>query len=83
MKHIFDDLIDSFCLSVSLGMISRASDEMGAQTFMQLLQKVSNEDRSSIGDDGLRDAVIADNVWHIELGILSDPVGDGYGYEVG
>jgi hypothetical protein len=80
MKHIFDDLIDSFCLSVSLGMISRASDEMGAQTLMQLLPKVSNEDRSSIGDDGLRDAMIADNVGHVELDILSNPVCSGYRY---
>jgi hypothetical protein len=80
MKHIFDDLIDSFCLSISLGMISRALDEMGAQTLMQLLPKVSNEDRSSIGDDGLRDGMIADNVGHVELDILSDPVCSRYGY---
>jgi hypothetical protein len=35
---------------------------MGAQTFMQLLPKASNKDRSSIGDNGFRDAMIADNV---------------------
>jgi hypothetical protein len=82
-KHIFNDLIDSFSLSISLEMISCTSDDMGAQTLMQLLSKVSNKNRSSIGDDGLRDAVIADNVWYVELGILSDSVCSGYGYEVG
>jgi hypothetical protein len=56
---------------------------MGAQTLMQLLLKVSNKDRSIIGDDGLRDTMIADNVGHVELGILSDPIYSGYGYEVG
>jgi hypothetical protein len=44
---------------------------------------MSNEDRSSIGDDGLRDTVIADDVGYVELGILSDPICRGYGYEVG
>jgi hypothetical protein len=44
---------------------------------------MSNEDRSSIGDDGLQDAVIADNVQYIEHGILFDPEYCGYGYEVG
>jgi hypothetical protein len=33
-KHIFNDLIDSLSLSVRLGVICRASDEMGAQTLM-------------------------------------------------
>jgi hypothetical protein len=61
-KYIFNDLIDSFSLSISLEMISCTSDDMGAQTLMQLLSKVSNKNRSSIGDDGLWDAVIADNV---------------------
>jgi hypothetical protein len=44
---------------------------------------MSNKDRSPVRDDGLWDAVIADNVGYIELGILSNPVGRGYGYEVG
>jgi hypothetical protein len=44
---------------------------------------MSNEDGSSIRDDGLRDAVIADNMGYVELDILSDPVYHGYGYEVG
>jgi hypothetical protein len=44
---------------------------------------MSNEDRSSIRDDGLQDVVIADNVRYVELSILSDPVCRGYGYEVG
>jgi hypothetical protein len=35
---------------------------MGAQTFMKLLLKAGNKDRSSIGDSGLWDAIIADNV---------------------
>jgi hypothetical protein len=35
---------------------------MGAQALMELLPKASNKNRSSIRDDGLRDAVIADNV---------------------
>jgi hypothetical protein len=56
---------------------------MGAQTLIQLLPKVSNEDRSSIRDDGLQDAVIVDNIRHVELGILSDSVCSGYGYKVG
>jgi hypothetical protein len=43
---------------------------------------MSNEDRSSIGDNGLRDIVIVDNVGYVELNILSDPVRRGYGYEV-
>jgi hypothetical protein len=43
---------------------------------------MSNEDRSSTGDDGLRDAVIADNVGYVKLGILSNHVCHGYGYEV-
>jgi hypothetical protein len=50
---------------------------------MQLLPKTSNEDKSSIRDDGLRDAMIADNVGYVELGILSDPICRGYRYEVG
>jgi hypothetical protein len=50
---------------------------------MQLLPKVSSEDRSFIRDDGLRDAMIANNVGHVELSILSDLVCSGYGYEVG
>jgi hypothetical protein len=33
-EHIFDDFIDSLHLSVRLGVIGWASDEMGAQTFM-------------------------------------------------
>jgi hypothetical protein len=44
---------------------------------------MSNEDRSSIRDDGLQDAVVADNVGYVELGILSYRVCRGYGYEVG
>jgi hypothetical protein len=36
-----------------------------------------------MGDDGFRNAMIADNVGHVELGILSNPVCSGYGYEVG
>jgi hypothetical protein len=55
---------------------------MGAQTFMQLLSKASNKDRPYVRDNCLRDAMIADNVGHIELGILSDPVCSGYEYEV-
>jgi hypothetical protein len=50
---------------------------------MQLLPKISNEDRSSIEDNGLWDAVIADNVGYVELGILFDPICRGHGYEVG
>jgi hypothetical protein len=64
-------------------MIGWASDEMGAQIFMQLLPKASNIGRSSIRDDGLRDAMIADNVWYVKLGILTNPVSGGYGYKVG
>jgi hypothetical protein len=63
-------------------MIRWDTDEIGAQALMQLLPKVSNKDRSSIRDDGLQDATIKDNVWHVELGILSDLVYSGYGYEV-
>jgi hypothetical protein len=44
---------------------------------------MSNEDRFSIRDDGLWDAVIAENVGYVALDILSDPVCRGYGYEVG
>jgi hypothetical protein len=44
---------------------------------------VRNKDRSSFGDDGLWDAMIADYVCYVELGILSDLVGGGYEYEVG
>jgi hypothetical protein len=44
---------------------------------------MSNEDRSTIGDDGLQDAMMANNVGYVELGILSDPIHRGYGYEVG
>jgi hypothetical protein len=44
---------------------------------------MNNEDRSSIGDDDLQDAVIADNMRYVELGILFDPVCHGYGYKVG
>jgi hypothetical protein len=56
---------------------------MGAQIFMQLLPKASNIDRSSIRDDGLWDAMIADNVRYVKLGILTNPVSGGYGYKVG
>jgi hypothetical protein len=55
---------------------------MGAQTLVYLLTKMSNEDRYSIGDDGLRDAMVVDNMGYVELGILFDPVWHGYGYEV-
>jgi hypothetical protein len=65
MEHIFDDLIDSLHLFIYLGVIGWASDEMGAQTLMLLVPKMSNEDRSSIRDDGLQDAVIADNVGYV------------------
>jgi hypothetical protein len=82
-EHIFDDFIDSLRLSISLGVISWAADEMGAQTLMYLLPKMSNEDRSSIGDDGVQGAMIADDVGYVELSILSDPVCRGYRYEVG
>jgi hypothetical protein len=44
---------------------------------------MSSKYRSSIGDDGLQDAMIADNVLDVELSILSDPICRGYGYEVG
>jgi hypothetical protein len=44
---------------------------------------MSNEDRSSIEDDGLRDVVIANNVGYVGLDILFDSVCSGYGYEVG
>jgi hypothetical protein len=44
---------------------------------------MSNKDRSSIGDDGHWDTVIADNMRYVELGILSDLVCRGYGYEMG
>jgi hypothetical protein len=50
---------------------------------MQLLPKASNKDRSSIRDDILWDAVMADNMRHVELGILSDSICSGDGYEVG
>jgi hypothetical protein len=43
-------------------MIDGASDEMGAQTVIQLLQKTYNKDRPSVSDNGLQDAMIADNV---------------------
>jgi hypothetical protein len=56
---------------------------MGAQTLMQLLSKASNKDRSSIGDVSLWDAVIADNVRHVDLSILSNSVCSGYRYEEG
>jgi hypothetical protein len=65
MEYIFNDLIDSFSLSISLGVIGRASDKMGAQTLMQLLPKASNKDRSSIRNNGLQYAVIANDVRHI------------------
>jgi hypothetical protein len=55
---------------------------MGAQTFMQLLPKVSHKDRSSIGDNGLQNTMIVDNVRHVELDILSDHVCGGYEYKV-
>jgi hypothetical protein len=44
---------------------------------------MSNEDSSSIGDVGLRDAMITDNVRYVELGILFDLVCRRYRYEVG
>jgi hypothetical protein len=56
---------------------------MSAQTIMQLLPKMCNKDRSSIGDNCLWDTMIADNMRHIELGIQSDTVCSGYGYKVG
>jgi hypothetical protein len=55
---------------------------MGAQTFMQLLSKESNKDRSSIEDNGFRNTMIADNVRYVELGILSNLICGGYGYKV-
>jgi hypothetical protein len=44
---------------------------------------MSNEDRSSIRDDSLWDAVVADNVGYVEVSILSDSVCHGYRYELG
>jgi hypothetical protein len=52
-------------LPVDLRMTGRASDEMGAQTVMQLLPKTCNKDRSSIRDNGLWDTMIVDNVQHV------------------
>jgi hypothetical protein len=48
---------------------------MGAQILMHLLTKASNKDRFSIGDNAL--------AHKSELGILSNSVCSGYGYEVG
>jgi hypothetical protein len=47
-----------------------------------LLPKASNEDKSSIRDDDLQDAMIANNMRYVELGILSDSTDGGYRYEV-
>jgi hypothetical protein len=41
---------------------------------------VSNKDKSSIKNDDLWDATVANNVCYVELDILSDSVGGGYGY---
>jgi hypothetical protein len=56
---------------------------MGAQTLMQLLPKASNRDRSSVRNNDLRYAVIADDMRQIQLCILPDSVCGGYRYEVG
>jgi hypothetical protein len=61
-KLILNDLINLLSLSINLGVIGLASDEMGAQTLMQLLPKASNKDRSSVRNNSLRYAMIADDV---------------------
>jgi hypothetical protein len=65
MEHIFNDLIDPLSLSISLGVIGWGLDEMGAQTLLQLLPKASNKDRSSVRNNGLRYAMIVDDVRQI------------------
>jgi hypothetical protein len=42
-----------------------------------------HKDGTSVKDNGLWGAMIADNVRYIELDILSGPVCGGYGYKVG
>jgi hypothetical protein len=42
-----------------------------------------HKDGPSIRDNGLWDTMIADNVSHVELNIMFDPVVGGYGYKVG
>jgi hypothetical protein len=41
------------------------------------------KDGPSVRDNGLRNTMIEDNVQHVELDKLSDPVCGGYGYKVG
>jgi hypothetical protein len=41
-----------------------------------------HKDRPSVRDNGLWDIMIVDNVWHVEFGILSNPVCGGYRYSV-
>jgi hypothetical protein len=53
LKHIFNDLIYSLCLTISLRMISRASNKKGAKTFMKLFLEIWHKDRSSVRYDGL------------------------------
>jgi hypothetical protein len=62
MKHIFNDMVDSLSLSVSLSMVCSTADEVSAQTLMQLLPKICHKDSSSIRDNSLRNTMIADNV---------------------
>jgi hypothetical protein len=44
--------------------------------------KTCHKDRPSVRDNDLYDIIMADNVWHIELGILSDSASGEYGDKV-
>jgi hypothetical protein len=64
-KHIFNDLIHLLGLTVSIRMISWALNKMGTKKLMYLFPEACNKDRAPVRDDGLRNAVIVDNVWNV------------------
>jgi hypothetical protein len=56
---------------------------MGTKAIMQLFPETCDKDGSAVRDDGLRYAMIANNVGDVELYIVSGPVSSAYGYEMG
>jgi hypothetical protein len=49
-QHIFEYLVDSLILAIRLRVIGRTMDQMSSEGGVQLLPKVSDKLRTSVGD---------------------------------
>jgi hypothetical protein len=83
VKHIFNNLIDLLGMTISLRMISEASDKMGTKALMYLFPETCNKNRSSTRDDGIWNVMIVDDVCNVQRCILPDSISGANRYEVG